>query len=223
MPCSKPDYDRAAFWSFAPKFPDLREQAKLVQHNAPVSLAKSSAPAVHPAVKQPQAAQLAASVKAPVAPRIVVAAKTVASAPKPAAPVLAPAAAPAVAPAELAADTQKPAAFHFEIEGDDEIVDFDANQKSLETSAGKTFFVNETLVASNVANWLDEQANVHYRCDETSSCTLSLPSAATVLHATLRSHHNLLAQSQTLSMNSTAAFPIPTSYETSVGPESLGR
>jgi len=34
---------------------------------------------------------------------------------------------------------------------------------------------------------LDQLANIHYRCDQNSSCTLSL-SDATVLHATLRTH-----------------------------------
>lgn len=230
LPCSKQEYDSAAFWSFAPQFPDLREQARHLQHPAaPLALAKNSASEVQVASKPPVSHELTAVVKLPSVPVIKVAsvpnvavvAKVIAT-PKPAPVYTAPAAPAAV---DLTAVVQKALPFHFEIEGDDEIVDFDASQKSLETSAGKTFYVNETLVASSVAGWLDVQANIHYRCDETSTCTLSLASAPTLLHATMRAHHSPLVQSETLSM--TVDQGPPTAGQGSpqgpVGPQELGR
>lgn len=232
MGCTKEAYDSAAYWSFSPQFPDLRQQAKVVKRSVPAAvLAKATmplAPHTLQVSQTQQAVKLIASLKTdsvktdierPVAvkphpavtvPAIAMVAK-LNSAPKAIAPSVAAAVVdvPAVEkPAEVAAETQKPAVFHFQIEGDDEIVDFDAGQKSLETSAGKTFVVSETLVASNVAGWLDEQANIHYRCDENASCTLSLPSAGTVLHATMRSHHGYFVQPQTLSMNEDNPIPV---------------
>lgn len=242
MPCTKQAYDSAAFWSFAPQFPNLREQAKLVKHSAiePV-VAKIAAPEVRPAHKLIASVELPKAIKLPVvqaAPK----ATTVAQAIRAVRPVAKPVAKPVVAapvmaidvpettkPAEVATEAPRPAAFHFEIEGDDEIVDFDAAQKSLETSEGKTFYVNETLIASNVAGWLDEQTNIHYRCDETSTCTLSLASAPTVLHATMRSHHSFVVQSQTLSSDATpnssdaAPNPIPVSPGTQLAFDGMGR
>ncbi len=211
MPCPKQAYDSAAFWSFAPQFPDLREQAQLVKRPAaqPV-LTAAVIPQPHVIAKAPGASVAAFKLPAlPAADPKVIAVAKAAPAPKLAPAQDAPVATP---PAEQTAEVQKALPFHFEIEGDDEIVDFDAAQKSLQTSAGKTFYVSETLVASSVAGWLDEQANVHYRCDETSNCTLSLASAATVLHATMRSHHSSLVQPELVSMNDDAGFnPIPTS------------
>ncbi len=235
MGCTKEAYDSAAYWSFSPQFPDLREQAKLVKRTASAAvLAKVAAPQSHPSTMlvaslktgSIKVASINANLERPAgvkAPKVITASQVAQiaqvanlnAAPKATAPSVVSAAVdvPAVEKvekqAEVAAEIQKPAVFHFQIEGDDEIVDFDAGQKSLETSAGKSFVVSETLVASNVAGWLDEQANIHYRCDENSSCTLSLPSAGTVLHATMRSHHGYFVQPQTLSMNE--ANPIPVS------------
>jgi hypothetical protein len=198
IPCSKQDYEATAYWTFTPQFPDVREQAQLLKHGnagqldardearaiAPKSNAVLHLAVAHPAVV---AARLASEPKLIPTLKTNVESQTV----KTIAPAM-----PSAAPkSDLAvADVQAPAVFHFEIEGDDEIVDFDANQKSLETSAGKTFYVSENLTPGNVASWLDEQADVHYRCDEKSSCTLSLASASTVLHATMRSHHATLAE-----------------------------
>ena len=219
IPCSKQDYETAAYWSFTPQFPDLRQQEARLHKQNEVLLAKNAAPAapqLHTVVKT-VAAQHTSSEQ-----RIAAEMKLTASAPKAAAiprtlAVATPApAAPASIKTADVAEVQKPAAFHFQIEGDDEIVDFDAAQKSLETSAGKTFFVSETLAASNVASWLDVQANVHYRCDETSSCTLSLAST-TLLHATMRNHRSTLAQPEMLSQTSAQE-----TFDAPAGPVSLG-
>jgi len=231
LPCSKQEYDSAAFWSFSPQFPDLREQSRHLQHPAvPLVMAKSSAPEAHVASKSLVSHELIAAEKLPSAPVVKLAsapkvanvAKPISS-PKPASVYTAPS---APAATDLATVVQKAVPFHFEIEGDDEIVDFDASQKSLETSAGKTFYVNETLVASSVAGWLDEQANIHYRCDETSSCTLSLASAPTLLHATMRAHHGTLTQPDTTLSMSVGQGSTTTglgSGQAPVGPQELGR
>jgi len=203
MPCTKQAYDSAAFWSFSPQFPDLREQARLMKPAAPApQVAAVKVPEAHPVFKAAPVHTAIAVVKAPAVPAhtstVKVAVAKALPAPNPRAAAEGTLAAKAV---EQTAEVQKMQPFHFQIEGDDEIVDFDAAQKSLETSAGKTFFVSETLVASNVAGWLDEQANVHYRCDETSNCTLSLASAATVLHATMRPHRSSAIQQELVSMS----------------------
>jgi hypothetical protein len=218
IPCSKQDYEATAFWTFAPQFPDLREQAQVLKRSAAAALEAKAVTPKTPAIRETATSHpVLAAVKLPVAPKLIPAHKAAV-----AAPVLAMAsapvqAAPAAQNSEATAEVQAPAPFHFEIEGDDEIVDFDAAQKSLETSAGKTFFVSETLAASSVAGWLDEQANVHYRCDEKSSCTLSLASASTVLHATMRSHHATLAE------GGAPAAPGSSSNDASIGLVSFGR
>jgi hypothetical protein len=214
MPCAKADYDNTAYWSFSQQFPDLSERAN--------SLAKS-APESKPAVKE---AVLAATTVAKVTPAVPIVAKPaqdnklVAELKVPAAPR-----APAVARVksqmavshadiptriesteQLIATAQAPApAFHYEIQGDDAIVDFDPAQKSLQTSARMTFYVEEAVVTREAENWMDQQVNVHYRCDETASCTLSL-AGATVLHATRRMHVTTTAQNE---MTTTvAAVPV---------------
>jgi hypothetical protein len=60
----------------------------------------------------------------------------------------------------------------FSIEGDDVIVDYDASHGVIETRAGKTFFFDRT--SGDIANprWQDFPLDVHYRCDQTSTCVL---------------------------------------------------
>jgi hypothetical protein len=204
LPCNKQQFDSFAMWSFAAQFPDLREQATLLQAKAnPELVAKSSIPVIHVASKEPVSRKVAvvASVKIPARTAPVlhkVPAMAIAEAPVPA-PAQAAAATPA---AQQTATVQTPAMFTYLIEGDDEIVDVNAAQRSIETTAGKTFLVRETLASNDGDGVLDQLANIHYRCDQTSSCTLSLADA-TVLHATLRTHHAVTATTE-LSMNSTA-------------------
>jgi hypothetical protein len=270
IPCSKTAYEGAAFWSFAPQFPDLREQASLMKAQAAEQAAvKAPAPQALPvhAVKAPAAGQLVAAVKAPEAHVSVAQVKnpaqhqTIATV-KPSAAhqqvaavrapearifgspvkasarqesvaaVNAPAAFPPVAPVNrlaapltavasdapeaetvtaqvevpaLPAIAQPTPVFTYQIEGDDEIVEVDAVQKSIETSAGKTFFVQGSLMASDGNASVDTQTNVHYRCDQNSSCTLSLADA-TVLHATMRMHRATSVQTE-LSMTDVQSSP----------------
>jgi hypothetical protein len=182
MPCTKQQFDSVAAWSFAAQFPDLREEEALLKsHIAAQTVARASAPRARSAVRTPVSHPLVAALKTPVLP-----AKAPEKAPAIAeAPVLA--ATPDQSTLARATVAHAPAAFTYAIEGDDEIVDVDAAQKSIQTTAGKTFVVEETLAANNGDGVLDELANIHYRCNQNASCTLSLADA-TVLHATLRTH-----------------------------------
>jgi hypothetical protein len=65
-----------------------------------------------------------------------------------------------------------PSLVPFSVEGDDVIVDYDVPRGIIETRAGKTFFLDKT--SGGIANprWQDLPLDVHYRCDQTSSCVL---------------------------------------------------
>jgi len=65
-----------------------------------------------------------------------------------------------------------PSLVPFSVEGDDVIVDYDASHGVIETRAGKTFFFDRT--SGDIANprWQDSPLDVHYRCDQTSTCVL---------------------------------------------------
>jgi hypothetical protein len=182
MPCTKQQFDSVAAWSFAAQFPDLREQEALLKaHSTGSAVARAAASQAHPAPRTVVSQKVVAALNTPVLPtRAVEKAPAIALVPTK----------PAVAESSMLAQVtvaHAPAAFTYAIEGDDEIVDVNAEQKSIQTTAGKTFFVEEALAASNGDGVLDQLANIHYRCDQNSSCTLSL-SDATVLHATLRTH-----------------------------------
>jgi hypothetical protein len=73
----------------------------------------------------------------------------------------------------------------FSIEGDDVIVDYDVPRGIIETRAGKTFFFDKT--SGGIANprWQDIPLDVHYRCDQTSTCVL-MTSGAGALRVRLR-------------------------------------
>lgn len=60
-------------------------------------------------------------------------------------------------------------------EGDFTVANFDAKVGTIESSDGRTFVVGITIVASNANSWGDYRSNVHYRCSQTGSCTLSGP------------------------------------------------
>ncbi len=60
-------------------------------------------------------------------------------------------------------------------EGDFTVADYDAKGGTIETSDGRTFAVGITIAASDANSWGDYRSNVHYRCSQTGSCTLSGP------------------------------------------------
>jgi hypothetical protein len=208
IPCTKQAFDSVAAWSFEAQFPDLREQAALLQrHAAERVVAEASVPQVHPFLKAPEHHPLTASLhqQTPSGP---IGVKALSA---PATPVTQPAL------PQTAETVSAPQPFQFAVEGDDEIVDVDASQHSIQTTAGKVFLVREQLAAADGDGVLDELANIHYRCDQSASCTLSL-SDATVLHATLRTHHATVPTTElSMSDSETQSSPI------AGGLEALGR
>ncbi|MGA2348870.1 MAG: hypothetical protein ABSF70_00440 [Terracidiphilus sp.] len=72
----------------------------------------------------------------------------------------------------------------FTIEGDDAIVDFDVSGGTIETRGRKTFYykANGGMVDSR---WQDYPVTIHYRCDQSSICTLMHPGAG-ALRARMR-------------------------------------
>jgi hypothetical protein len=60
----------------------------------------------------------------------------------------------------------------FSIEGDDAIVEFDVNRGVIETSGRKTFFADKTIMASASPVWQEYPVNIHFRCDQSTNCTL---------------------------------------------------
>jgi hypothetical protein len=60
-------------------------------------------------------------------------------------------------------------------EGDFTVADYDAKVGTIQSSDGRTFVVGITIAASNASSWGDYRSNVHYRCSQTGSCTLSGP------------------------------------------------
>jgi hypothetical protein len=61
----------------------------------------------------------------------------------------------------------------FTIEGDDAIVDFDAAQGVIATRGRKTFFLDKAAGAAADSAWQDYPVSIHYRCDQSSNCTLT--------------------------------------------------
>ena len=59
------------------------------------------------------------------------------------------------------------------IEGNFTVASYDASSGTIETNDGRTFAVGMTVVAGNASTWDDSGSNVHYRCSQTGSCTLS--------------------------------------------------
>lgn len=60
----------------------------------------------------------------------------------------------------------------FSIEGDDVIVEFDADHGVIETRGRKTFFFDRTSGAVTDSRWQDYPVSIHYRCDRSSNCTV---------------------------------------------------
>jgi hypothetical protein len=182
IPCPKKQYDTVAFWSFASEFPDLRAASK----------AKS------PSISRPAAA---AATLAAVSPRVESVRKALhhkelnASTPTWAALPSAPADLSATGAVSTSAGSdpslvavKAPESFVYRIEGDDDVVAYDPAQGRIETSAGNTFYVDGTQTASTADSELSSPTMVHYRCDQSASCTLYFTDS-TVLHATRKVMH----------------------------------
>jgi len=73
----------------------------------------------------------------------------------------------------------------FYIEGDDSIVEFDGSTGVIETVAGKSFFIGKASPEANAIKTHDLPIGIHYRCDQSSTCTLT-SGVLGVLHTRLR-------------------------------------
>jgi hypothetical protein len=73
----------------------------------------------------------------------------------------------------------------FTIEGDDAIVELDVSRGIIETRAGKTFFFDKTSGDINNPKWQDYPVDIHYKCDQTATCTIA-HSGAGVLRVRMR-------------------------------------
>ncbi|MGB7266200.1 MAG: hypothetical protein WBC92_11860 [Terracidiphilus sp.] len=73
------------------------------------------------------------------------------------------------------AEGAKPSLFY--TEGDITVADYDPAGKTIETSDGRTFVIGATVRESNATPWQDYRSDVHYRCDQSGSCTLMRPGA----------------------------------------------
>jgi hypothetical protein len=72
-----------------------------------------------------------------------------------------------------AAAVPAPVLLPFSIEGDDAIVEFDLSSGVIETRDNKTFLVGKAIAISLDSRWLEFPVSIHYRCDQTSTCTLT--------------------------------------------------
>ncbi|MFY9853428.1 MAG: hypothetical protein WAK26_06070 [Terracidiphilus sp.] len=61
----------------------------------------------------------------------------------------------------------------YSMEGDDSIVEFDANHGVIETRGGKTFYFDKASGQGTDPKWEDYPVSIHYRCDRTTSCILT--------------------------------------------------
>ena len=61
----------------------------------------------------------------------------------------------------------------FSMEGDDSIVEFDAQRGVIETRGGKTFYFDKTGGQGADPKWQDYPVSIHYRCDRAANCILT--------------------------------------------------
>jgi hypothetical protein len=73
----------------------------------------------------------------------------------------------------------------FSIEGDDAIVEFDANRGVIVTSGRKTFFIDKTSAQRADPVWQEYPVSIHFRCSRSSDCTL-MHAGAGALRAKLK-------------------------------------
>lgn len=59
------------------------------------------------------------------------------------------------------------------IEGDLTVADYDAKAGTIETSDGRTFVIGSTVSVSGATTWDDYRSDVHYRCGQDGTCTLT--------------------------------------------------
>jgi len=73
----------------------------------------------------------------------------------------------------------------FAVEGDDELVGYDPSG-IFETETGASFYLDRQAPLANLNSWQNFPVRIHYRCDQTSVCTLTQAGTGAVLHARLK-------------------------------------
>lgn len=68
---------------------------------------------------------------------------------------------------------------HSYVEGDFTVADFDSSVSTIETNDGRRFVLGTTVRISSAVSWDDYRANVHYRCSDNGTCTLTRAGAIT--------------------------------------------
>jgi hypothetical protein len=71
------------------------------------------------------------------------------------------------------------------IEGDDVIVADNPSHGTIETSAGRVFFLGVTSMQNRTADWQVFPAPIHFRCDKNGSCVLTRPNSHVSMQARL--------------------------------------
>ncbi len=61
----------------------------------------------------------------------------------------------------------------FYVEGDFTVADYDSSEGTIEASDGRTFALGASVRENDAASWDEYRANVHYRCGENGTCTLT--------------------------------------------------
>jgi len=62
---------------------------------------------------------------------------------------------------------------HSYVEGDFTVANYDSSVGTIETSDGRKFVLGTTVRMSSASSWNEYRANVHYRCGDNGSCTLT--------------------------------------------------
>ncbi len=73
-------------------------------------------------------------------------------------------------PMDLGDDVKAPMLY---TEGDFTVADYNAQSGTIETSDGRTIAIGSTVSASGATSWDDYRSDVHYRCGQDGSCTLT--------------------------------------------------
>ena len=73
----------------------------------------------------------------------------------------------------------------FSTEGDDAIIEFDVSRGVIVTSGRKTYFLDKTSMGSADPVWHDYPVSIHFRCDQSTNCTL-MHAGAGALRAKLK-------------------------------------
>jgi hypothetical protein len=95
-----------------------------------------------------------------------------------------PASQPAFARRKMAPKSAQSTSSFF-IEGDDQIIDFDASAGVIATRTGRTFLIEKAGAEASALQERDLPLRIHYRCDQMQACTITTAGAG-IWHTRLR-------------------------------------